>query len=679
MSKRHVFSVVAMLEALTSDLVAEFPESAQGFLRTQEHLRAAYTERGVGVFYTELPALCKHLDRCLDEGQFSRGDEHQAFLAPTSPTNLLPVIWGELWEKIFCVSSGRLLLENGEQIVSVVRLLRQALCLWKKIDVECPDDARQDTILSFVRTDASLPLPSREWCSDRPYDPNRSGHVSNFADLLGSEGEIGGLSRQHLGRTMDAIAAYVCSDLGAYEPQENRFHHGPGAVAVPREGRSKYSFWNWDARLDAVFPISSCGFSSCEWWVDSVVRGESSEVGLIGNEDLPSRMVAVRKTYKGPRLIACEPVERQWCQQNIWHFLRRRVSRCWIGSFILFQDQSQNQRLCVQGSQDGSLATIDLSDASDRVTPSVVGAAFRTNVSLLRALMATRTRSVELPDGLGTRRLRKFSTMGSACTFPVESLVFLLVALAVQHVKSHGGRRVNRGSLLALQGKTSVFGDDIIVPSDCYRATVGLLEALCFKVNRTKSFSGRYFRESCGVDAWMGEVVTPVYWRKAQVASVEDIVSLSETHEALHRAGLRNLAGLAHAAICGNLSPRSESSTSLGVYTPSLTVFSPHREECQKDIPHDLVSHQYRWNRTLQRVEVRVRRVKVTTKRVMTTGHAALLQYFTESCGAPFPKGELATTLRTHTKIVWGWVCPYQQFGPELGRSAEIIGLIRCT
>jgi len=107
--------------------------------------------------------------------------------------------------------------------------------------------------------------------------------------------------------------------------------------------------------------------------------------------------------------------------------------------------------------------------------------------------------------------LRKFSTMGSACTFPVQSIVFLGIALATVLYKTRA--RVTPGNIRKLIRKVAVFGDDIVIPSDCREDLEFLLEMLHFKVNQGKTFSEGNFRESCGVDAFRGECVTPIYWK----------------------------------------------------------------------------------------------------------------------------------------------------------------------
>ena len=54
-----------------------------------------------------------------------------------------------------------------------------------------------------------------------------------------------------------------------------------------------------------------------------------------------------------------------------------------------------------------------------------------------------------------------------------------------------------------------VYGDDLIVPTEHAHAVMERLESVGLLVNRSKSFVNGFFRESCGVDAWRGIIVTP--------------------------------------------------------------------------------------------------------------------------------------------------------------------------
>jgi hypothetical protein len=60
----------------------------------------------------------------------------------------------------------------------------------------------------------------------------------------------------------------------------------------------------------------------------------------------------------------------------------------------------------------------------------------------------------------------------------------------------------------------SVYGDDIIVPTEMSASVMEDLESFGLRVNQNKSYNTGLFRESCGGDFYAGVCVTPVYVRK---------------------------------------------------------------------------------------------------------------------------------------------------------------------
>lgn len=113
-----------------------------------------------------------------------------------------------------------------------------------------------------------------------------------------------------------------------------------------------------------------------------------------------------------------------------------------------------------------------------------------------------------------TIELRKFASMGSAVCFPVEAIVF--TTIAIRGVADSRNLPLTHKTRKYLSSFVTVFGDDIIVPSDCAPTVIAYLEAFSLKVNREKSFWAGPFRESCGTDALDGEVITPAYLKTLQ-------------------------------------------------------------------------------------------------------------------------------------------------------------------
>jgi hypothetical protein len=519
--------------------------------------------------------------------------------------------------------------------VESVYFLRQILYLAKRAQIPCSRDDVLQEIEDFVAVDEQLPEPEGFWTAETP-DLEAVAEYAGFQRSALYAERISGISDASLADEMsvllvnlDAVSRLISETLGDYLPSEWRFRHGPGAISEVVGPANKYCWRNWSDRLEAVYPIADCGFHSYSAWA-----GRATDPGL-GSIEPSSRLVAVPKSLKKPRLIAAEPSEHMWCQQNIWNYISTQCRRSWLDGFVRFRDQSLNQELCRRGSEGGELATVDLSAASDRVTCHFVGQMWRHNLPLLFALQSTRTRILcqSIHPGLaGEMRLRKFSTMGSACTFPIQSLAFLAISLAAVATKHR--LPVNVRTLKGLVGKVAVFGDDIVVPVDCRVLFTKALEVLHFKINASKTFWAGRFRESCGVDAFRGVSVTPAYWRNLCEREPESIASAVEVRNNFYRRFLlRTAAYLASTIPVGGIPLVSMDSGACGFKTFVRPRFNS----------------KLRWNKDLQRLELRARVFYTRTALTPATDDSGLLQYFTED-PPPFSKWQAGFVQRAKLK-----------------------------
>jgi hypothetical protein len=212
-----------------------------------------------------------------------------------------------------------------------------------------------------------------------------------------------------------------------------------------------------------------------------------------------NRIAFVPKTAKTHRSIAVEPHLNSYFQLGVGRMIRKRLKRV---AQIDLNDQSINQGLAEVGSRDGSLATIDLTSASDTVSKELVreliGEEWFSWLDLIRSHEGL------FPDG-EWHLYEKFSSQGNGFTFDLESLIFWAISLSVVENLGYNPFWVN------------VMGDDLIIPSGCYLRTTRVLALLGFVVNKQKSFHKGPFRESCGKDFWMGFNVRPVYLKDIPV------------------------------------------------------------------------------------------------------------------------------------------------------------------
>jgi hypothetical protein len=202
-------------------------------------------------------------------------------------------------------------------------------------------------------------------------------------------------------------------------------------------------------------------------------------------------------------------------------------------TLVGFTHQEPNREMARTGSIDKSLVTLDLSEASDRVTYLQAASVMGPLPHLWEALDATRSSEVKLPDG-SLREIRKFASMGSAVCFPVEAVVFLtaiFMAIRSHHRKADPAFDLTWHFVRKLEGRVRVYGDDCIFPVEYLPEVERVFHFLRWKINRTKTFSKGNFRESCGGDYWRGCDVTPVRARRPipsslrQAAEVQSLVS----------------------------------------------------------------------------------------------------------------------------------------------------------
>jgi hypothetical protein len=205
-------------------------------------------------------------------------------------------------------------------------------------------------------------------------------------------------------------------------------------------------------------------------------------------------------------MISAGPAGNAYLQQGVGRFLRRQLKRFGID----LDDQSNNQRGAETALLNG-WATLDLSAASDTLSYALIDLLLPVEWKIL--LDDLRSHYAITLSGESVK-LNKFSAMGNAFTFELETLIFWALSRAIV------------GSNEALL----VYGDDIIVPSKFYHEVVALLEYCGFSINLEKSYSApSKFYESCGKHFYWGCDVTPVY----QKSDLKSLLQVTRFHNRL--------------------------------------------------------------------------------------------------------------------------------------------------
>jgi hypothetical protein len=628
MAKSYEIVLQGLYAAICEDISSQVPCLREDLRRDLLRLGSCMETRGLSFFTIDLVNAGKHFDQCISRGLLTSSGLPLSRPFKTGVT--IPRLFKGLYLRVFH-TNGEL---KGDADVVSIRALRQLFYAAKKLRMECTNERTFKEVTQFFSVDRAVRLGSLSWDSD------------DFRADLASNLHFGDSSRCHsdssdpllpfwdeeeeaplcVGRLADLqqVCDIVSSQIGRFDPYQWRVKHGPGAVSDHKGSETKYLFPTWPRKLDNVFPLADFAFANFGLWSDAILWDSSIQRRFSLHEP-PSRLISVPKTQKAPRLIASEPTAHLWSQQGVKDFLSHRVQRTSIRRSLIFDDQSPNQRLATQASRTGSHWTIDLSSASDMVSCYAVERLFRRNESLLRALHAVRTRwIVNTIDRKSPKfhRLRKFTTMGSACTFPVESILF--VCIAVASVLSARGQRPTVKSISSVSEEVQVYGDDIIVPADSGSLALELLGHLGFQVNRSKTFGTGKFRESCGVDMYDGTNVTPTYTMTyPSKARPESVISWVETHNNFFRNGWWSVSAWMKSSLLRRYPYRipevPADSGSFGWSSYDVTV------------PSTILR---RWNSETHVMEWRVHSLYQRANLRPIGGGESLLQYFTE---APAP------------------------------------------
>jgi len=237
-------------------------------------------------------------------------------------------------------------------------------------------------------------------------------------------------------------------------------------------------------------------------WLDAEIRRTYDHGNPVATKT--SRLSTVPKDETTDRVIMIEPAINMLFQLAFGRKIEERLD-AYFG-INLSRQQSYNRRLALIGSKTGSCATIDLKSASDSLSLGLCKAVLPKRV--LTALARVRSPST-LIDGV-KHRLHMIGTMGNGFTFPLQTALF---AACVRAVGITYGYQLWDPSP-DRTGNWGVFGDDIIVPVSLAGAVMRLLGLLGFVVNSDKTFVEGPFRESCGLDAFQGVDVRPVFIRR---------------------------------------------------------------------------------------------------------------------------------------------------------------------
>lgn len=444
----------------------------------------------------------KEFERALDQG----------FVAPKSFPGFrrrrgLPAFLQGYLARIFNSSNG-FLVDSPD--IDAIFAVRQLTLMYGKVNLPCSDARVRRAMKGYIDCEKDL--------AGRPHD-----------SLVWAYRDLRRLALLVFGDVLDELERKLIRGSHLVP------RHGPGATAERRLGNTKYTSRVWTERLERVFPSLDYLYPSYRYWEEA----QSVQILEPGAEP-PVRVITVPKTLKTPRIIAIEPTWMQYMQQAL---ARPLVSKLESGvlpaPLVGFTDQVPNQDLAREGSYTGDLATLDLSEASDRVDNRLVQEVFAYWPGVLEAMQAVRSTTADVP-GYGVIPLSKYASMGSALTFPVEAMIFTVIVLYGIEL-GRGKSFSDQSSVRRIGGRVRIYGDDIIVPTEYAQRVAEALELYGFKVNQNKSFWTGRFRESCGKEFYAGQDVSIVRVRTefpTQLADVTELVSTVSSRNQFYQLGL---------------------------------------------------------------------------------------------------------------------------------------------
>lgn len=614
-------ALLATYRALFEDLGRWNSKRTTSYTRDYQRVEVLVKTRGVTTVFVDFPKYAKLFDLALSRGSLS------GFRAPLlGSSGDFPEFMSEDFHDVFD-EGGQL---SASPCLVALTAIRQVLLLCKKVVYPCSEEKIRDAVSAFFKTEDTLRVPSSSWDCGFGLNPSDLGtNRASFEDA--AEGGSLYEPRDHYSiaglRAAQAVCDMVVPCFPSFCADSLIGQHGPGAVADLRSGGDKYSFPTWSRRLERVFPrdhhdLPNVGLAQeQDTCLGRVVEGQLSD-------DKPSKLIAVPKTVDKPRLIASEPTSNQFIQGALRKYFLEAIARTVLRECVSIHDQRPSQQYAALASKDSRFSTVDLKDASDRLTCWTVERAFRRNLPLLDALSACRSSTIKAEDyGVKLAKLRKYAPQGNATVFPIQSIIYALFSIAAVMVSAPRETHYYHGSFASRLRKAArtvrVFGDDICLPTHALPMLSMILESCQLKVNGQKSHYQGNFAEACGFDGFRGRDITPAYLRHigAQV-NPEEIVSLVEVSNNFYAKGLHAVAN----TIAGWIPERYQQLIPVTKSDGFPIKFISYTGE--------LFHQRKRWSEHLHRYELSVLSLRSKVTRVQRDSWVSLTQYFTEAPSA---------------------------------------------
>jgi hypothetical protein len=275
---------------------------------------------GLKYLTVSLPRLGKAFDKAIaGVSPLNAADLHQKCM----PNSKLPKFLGEFFSRVLSVEGNLLQNPCGDSVI----VIRQVCTLLYKYKMPYSDEQCQQVVSKFEETERQLTT----------YD-NKLRFIGALVDQ-----DVRNRSRRSYDRRDDCAVAREARILlsrlfASFNPSDISPKHGPGVVSTKETLWEKYEWINVSGSVTEKYPFDAYFCASqghvCDTYKSwSTVSGPTEtrphlldgrvvrrNIGRPRNyrqSESPARVLLVPKDSRGPRLISCEPVDKQWVQQGL--------------------------------------------------------------------------------------------------------------------------------------------------------------------------------------------------------------------------------------------------------------------------------------------------------------------------------------------------------------------------
>jgi len=172
--------IVEYIHAMFKDIKWAYKRHTQ-WERDKSRVLHELVNRGLRTLTIDFPSLCKHFDKCLDEGLYTASN--LAF-GRVSKSAQVPVFLRDLFLQVFD-EKGCL---RDDPSLHAIFDIRQVFLGLAKVRLACGKGVIDDEVIKFLEIEDELSEPTLDWVEDGlAFDDNSYYHLCDHNRFVGSE------------------------------------------------------------------------------------------------------------------------------------------------------------------------------------------------------------------------------------------------------------------------------------------------------------------------------------------------------------------------------------------------------------------------------------------------------------------------------------------------------------